>query len=157
MTEIILPHVVLGDEAFSLTENMMKPYPRQQSLAEVTKAIYNYRHSRARRTTENTFGITAAYFRLFHQPVALKAENIDYVVTAACILHNCLRESNILAPGQSSLNDVVSLPTDSCFVGVSANQARNANRRAYDIRDEFKNYFNTVGAVNFQHEQALRS
>lgn len=38
-----------------------------------------------------------------------------------------------------------------------ANQARNSNRRAYDIRDEFKDYFNTVGAVDFQHELALRS
>lgn len=157
MTEIILPHVVLGDEAFSLTENMMKPYPRQQSLAEMTKAIYNYRHSRARRTTENTFGITAAYFRVFHQPIALKPDNIDYVVTAACILHNCLRESKILAPGQCNLNDAVSLPADSCFGGIPANQARNSNRRAYDIRDEFKDYFNTVGAVDFQHELALRS
>lgn len=157
MTETILPHVILGDEAFSLTENMMKPYPRPQSLADETKAVYNYRHSRARRTTENTFGLTASYFRVFHHSISLKPENIDYVVTAACILHNCLRESKILAPGQANFNEDIPLPSDSCLVGISANRTHNANRRAYDIRDEFRNYFNSVGSVDFQHELALRS
>lgn len=71
-TEIVLPNVILGDEAFALHKNLMKPYPRQQSLHDQFKATYNYRHSRARRTTENTFGIMASYFRVFfHQLVLL--------------------------------------------------------------------------------------
>lgn len=61
----ILPHVFVGDEAFALHENLMKPYHRRQSLLDESKAIYNYRLSRARRTTENAFGILCAYFRIF--------------------------------------------------------------------------------------------
>lgn len=64
-TEIVLPNVILGDEAFALHKSLMKPHPRQQSLHDRFKAIHNYRHSRARRTTENTFGIMASYFRVF--------------------------------------------------------------------------------------------
>lgn len=33
-----------------------------------SKAIHNYRHSQARRTTENAFGIMSSYFRIFFYP-----------------------------------------------------------------------------------------
>lgn len=56
-TDIVLPHVLIGDEAFKLTNTMMRPYPRDQSKADLTKAIFNYRLSRARRMSENAFGI----------------------------------------------------------------------------------------------------
>ncbi|GFW62511.1 DDE Tnp4 domain-containing protein [Trichonephila clavipes] len=64
-TDTFVPHVIVGDEAFALHQNLMKPYPRLQSLHDASKAIYNYRLSRARRTTENAFGILCSYFRLF--------------------------------------------------------------------------------------------
>lgn len=60
-TNIVLPHVVLGDEAFALHENLMKPFPRRQSMNDQSKAVYNYRLSRARRTTENSFGIMCIF------------------------------------------------------------------------------------------------
>lgn len=52
-TNNVVPHVIVGDETFALHENLMKPYPRQQSVHNQSKAVYNYRLSRARRTTEN--------------------------------------------------------------------------------------------------------
>lgn len=48
-SDILAPHIFLGDEAFALLENLLKPYPRDQSLHDRTKAIFNYRLSRARR------------------------------------------------------------------------------------------------------------
>lgn len=76
-TSVVLPRVILGDEAFALTNTMMKPYPRAQSLLDKSKAIYNYRHCRARRTTENVFGIMASYFRIFFTPIITTPEKID--------------------------------------------------------------------------------
>ena len=45
------PYVLLGDDAFALKRYMMKPYPQQNLTLD--KRIYNYRHSRVRRISEN--------------------------------------------------------------------------------------------------------
>ena len=52
-----LPYVFVGDDAFALKSYMMKPYPQRDLTTE--KRIYNYRHSRARRISENLSGILA--------------------------------------------------------------------------------------------------
>lgn len=40
---IVLPHVFIGDEAFRLYTNMMKPYSRSVASVDNRKAIFNYR------------------------------------------------------------------------------------------------------------------
>ncbi|XP_069618541.1 uncharacterized protein [Ranitomeya imitator] len=84
-----LNFVFVGDEAFPLHPNLIKPFP-QKSLTE-ERRIFNYRLSRARRVVENAFGIMANRFRVFHTPINMKLESIDSVVLACCVLHNFLR------------------------------------------------------------------
>uniref|UniRef100_A0A803JGL8 DDE Tnp4 domain-containing protein n=1 Tax=Xenopus tropicalis TaxID=8364 RepID=A0A803JGL8_XENTR len=50
-----MPYVFVGDEAFGLTENVMRPYPGSQR--SVPKRLFNYRLSRARCMVECAFGI----------------------------------------------------------------------------------------------------
>ena len=45
-----MPFVVLGDEAFGLSKNVLRPFPRKN--ADVKKKVFNYRHTRARRMIE---------------------------------------------------------------------------------------------------------
>ena len=79
----------LGDDAFPLRRNLLKPFShRKLSLEE---KIFNYRLSRARRVVENAFGILASRFRIFYKPIDLKVETIEVLVKAACALHNWLR------------------------------------------------------------------
>ena len=52
----------------------MKPYP-QKGLTE-DKSIYNYRHSRVRRLSENLFGILSNRWRVFTSAIMLSPEKI---------------------------------------------------------------------------------
>lgn len=152
-TETVLPNVILGDEAFALHKNFMKPYPRQQSLHDRSKAIYNYRHSRARRTTENTFGIMASYFRVFHTPIGIATlAKIDNVIVAACILHNMMRSEKINSPAETIFGNIddLTIPVNNMIPIANATAGGRPNNEASIIREKFKDYFNGIGAVEWQ-------
>ena len=53
-SEITLPYVFVGDEAYPLTTYIMKPYGRR--TLDRSKVIFNCRLSRARRVVECAFG-----------------------------------------------------------------------------------------------------
>ncbi|CAN8015525.1 unnamed protein product, partial [Ixodes persulcatus] len=74
-SEMILPYTFLGDEAFQLRPDFMRPYPGSRD--EPAERCFNYRLSRARRCVENSFGILAARFRIFRGPMKLKPENAE--------------------------------------------------------------------------------
>ena len=54
-----LPFIFIGDEAFPLKRNLLRPYPGRINRAE-PMAVYNYRLSREQRIVENSFGILTA-------------------------------------------------------------------------------------------------
>ena len=66
----------------------MRPYPSQLSKEE---RILHYRLSRARRVIENTFGILAARWRIYHSTIIASVENAGNYVLATIALHNHLR------------------------------------------------------------------
>jgi hypothetical protein len=66
-------------------------------MNDQSKAVYNYRLFRGRRTTENSFDILCEYFRIFFQTIVVAPETIDKLITCACILHHILREAKVLA------------------------------------------------------------
>ena len=57
MEETHVPHILLGDEAFPLRCDLIRPFARNALTNE--RHIFNYRLSRARRVVENVFGILA--------------------------------------------------------------------------------------------------
>ncbi|XP_046472514.1 uncharacterized protein [Neodiprion pinetum] len=90
-TNVPVPHVIVGDEAFPLKKNIMRPYPGSQLKDDEAKRIFNYRLSRARRISENAFGILSQKFRIYQRRIKMKPEHVDNVVLATCCLHNFLR------------------------------------------------------------------
>ncbi|XP_068129722.1 uncharacterized protein [Hyperolius riggenbachi] len=84
------PYVFVGDEAFALSDHVMRPYPDRG--LDASQLHFNARLSRARRMVECTFGILVSKWRVFHTPMLLKPANAVVVVKAACILHNFVRQ-----------------------------------------------------------------
>ena len=64
-SEIILPNFFIGDGAYPLMENLMKPYSGNH-LPNAQK-IFNRRLSRARAVVENAFGQMCQKWRIFTQ------------------------------------------------------------------------------------------
>lgn len=84
-----MPYFFAGDDAFAIESFMMKPYG-QKNLSE-EKRIFNYRLSRARRLSENVFGIMSCRFRVFLTTLCVKPDSAVKIVLAAMALHNYLR------------------------------------------------------------------
>ena len=97
-TQPALPYVIVGDAAFPLKENILRPYPGK-NLSE-DRVVFNYRLSRARRIIENSFGILAARWRLFRKAIISDPNKVISYTKAAIALHNFLRttESTIYCP-----------------------------------------------------------
>lgn len=155
--------VIVGDDAFPLKTYLLKPYSRSCALNFQQKK-FNYRLSRARRLSENVFGILAAKFRIFEKPIPLSPEKVDKIVLACCSLHNWLRRTSsatYLTPG---LVDNENLETGEILPGtwreIATRGLRNignvgSNNHARDaglIRDKYAQYFIGSGRVPWQNE-----
>lgn len=152
-----LNFVFVADDAFALHENVLKPFPLRNLTKE--QRIYNYRLSRARRVVENTFGIMANRFRIFLTTINLAIYKVNNLVLCCCILHNFLRrhaDKYISAnqfdhdpgrTGNSQDPEVLEVMTP---IGIS--HPRLATQSARQNRVNYMNYFNGVGAVDWQND-----
>ncbi|XP_067006617.2 uncharacterized protein [Anabrus simplex] len=138
------PFVIVGDEAFPLKTYLLRPYSRYHLGGDESKKVFNYRLSRARKVVENSFGILSSRWRLFLKPLEIQPKTVDKVVRAACCLHNmCLKnplshEPDQLSPETSALQQLQLI-------------RRNPTQEALQIRENFKNYFNSPeGSVPWQ-------
>ena len=87
-SEITLPYVFVGDEAYPLTTYLMKPYSRR--TLDRSKAIFNYRLSRARRIVECAFGICASKWRILDKATETKVDTAMEIVKCIALLHNII-------------------------------------------------------------------
>lgn len=154
-TSYSLPYTFVADEAFALLENLIKPYPQRGLTNE--ERIFNYRLSRARRVVENAFGLLASRFRIFHTDIAINVENIDYIVLAACVLHNYLRRHSA-----AYLSDIDKEDTDTGeiiaglwrengpFLTPVQRTPQGNTSAGKSTRNSYKEYFNAEGRVAFQ-------
>ena len=150
---------------------MMKPYP--STNLPTPKLIFNYRLSRARRVIENVFGIAASRFRIFHRPIVAGVKKVKKITKAVVALHNFLMTENhskdnydycptnfvdIEGPNGIRLGDWrKEFPDTTGLQPLSReNSSNNYAQDAKKIRDSFKDYFCSDGAVDWQLETVRR-
>lgn len=142
-----LPFVFVGDEAFSLRHDFMKPF--SQKTLNNERRVFNYRLSRARRIIENVFGILANRFRIFHSAINLKLHRIEIVTLCCCVLHNFLRKTCFRYFNEDDIEEEQS-HFENSLVSLE-NNPRNTNARAKLVREMYVEYFNGDGAVHWQN------
>lgn len=137
-SNIVAPHVIVGDGAFGISNYVMKPYLRNDMTYK--QKIFNYRLSRARRYIECTFGILSNKFRVFHTPMNASFSNAKNIVPACCVLHNFIR----VRDGYNG-NDTLSI------TGLIDLDTQPVSRTGNTLREVFSDYFiSPAGSVSWQ-------
>lgn len=140
-TKTVLPHdengvpqpfVLVGDEAFALHPNLLRPFPGK-SLND-KRRIFNYRLSRARQTIECTFGILAKKWRVFGSSIMVEPNVAIQITKACCVLHNYVRRRDGF-----NFEDTFSCPMQDITVGT---RVGNSTTLAKDVREYFVGYVN---------------
>lgn len=105
-TNCMLPYVVLADDAFPLSHNVMKPYSQKNISKE--ERVFNYGLYRGRRVEESSFGILATRFRVLLTSINLPPDTVETIVLAACTLHNMLvtRTKHLYTRSQNTCKEV---------------------------------------------------
>lgn len=80
------PYYFVGDSAFPLKSNLMRPFPGHSLPADKDK--FNATLSKARVHIENCFGILANRWRILHTNIHACPKNVDKIVLATIVLHN---------------------------------------------------------------------
>lgn len=148
-----LPHVLVGDEAFALSNFLMKPYAINLALKE---SVFNYRLSRARRVVECTFGIMSAVWRIFKSPPRTKLPTSLKIIKAIICLHNFILRVD---PQRQKIINLSNTQEayENCFEDIpSSMEMQNVSGANLD-RENFARYFLTSGAVGFQWDKAFNA
>lgn len=156
------PYVIVGDDAFPLSNQIIKPFPGQHDKGSKERA-FNYRLTRARRVVENTFGIMASVFRVLRKPMLLNPDKAATVTMTCVLLHNFLRRSKssralYTPPGALDYEENGNVVQGSWRQDIKEMTSLLSIRRiprkpsyeAKEIRNEFVEYFINNGYIPSQ-------
>jgi len=161
-----LPYFFVGDEAFPMSENLMKVYPGYHPKGSKER-IFNYRLSRARRLVENVFGIASSIFRVLRKPLLLEPEKAQLVVMTVTLLHNFLgrrpESAQIYTPPGTFDSEEDGVLTDGAWRRTVGDMnsllpmrkvGRKTKSSVKDVRAELADFFFKEGKVVWQDEYA---
>ena len=144
-----VPFMVVGDGAFPLRNNLMKPY--HMSSLSADQRVFNYRLSRARHVVDDVFSSFASRFRVFSNPINLSPPKIETIALAASVLHNYIAATSD-TDGQCD-NPEVEEETDGILPLQQNVDSNDSTLAARDTRDEIADYCVTHGQVPWQWEE----
>lgn len=160
---LAIPYVLVGDDAFALRPNLMKPY-NQRELTMVQR-VHNYRLSRARHVIENVFGLMASRFGVLQKSLHLDANKTKKVVLACSVLHNYLittdrtkyapprsfdrySDENEFIPGEWR-HDLAEEAMNDPSENLSTDDEPSSSAKV--VQNEFLSYFVEEGEIEWQY------
>ncbi|XP_014227496.1 protein ANTAGONIST OF LIKE HETEROCHROMATIN PROTEIN 1-like [Trichogramma pretiosum] len=87
-SQVIAPYFIIGDGAYPLSRNLVKPHRGNELSAE--ERFFNERVSRARMTVERAFALLKQKWRIFYKPIEQSLYKTKPMVKAASVLHNTI-------------------------------------------------------------------
>ena len=157
VSDTAIDYLFVCDDAFPLGKQLMKPYFSRNLTEE--RRIFNYRLCRARRISENVFGLLASRFRIFHTVISLKRENMTSVILIRCSLHNYLIQNS---PGYAPQGSMDMEVNGDLLHGSWRNEVGSSKletlckckqrcpKNAEDMRDIICDFVNGPGAISWQ-------
>jgi len=167
-SNIVCPHVFVGDSAFAIGPNFMTAYGGNNR--RVAQRTFDARMNRARVVVENTFGIMCTRFRILRQPIIGLPGNVEKLIQAIVVLHNFLRKTDsqldvqrrYIRPGMLDYEDETGrnrdgswrneLPPDAALQQMARCRSRSALGQY--VRSRFTEYFQTeAGQLQWQRRR----
>ncbi|XP_069615755.1 uncharacterized protein [Ranitomeya imitator] len=144
-----VPYMMVADEAFQLSRNVMRPYPRRG--LDYRRRIFNLRLSRARRLVECSFGILSAKWRVLQSAIQLSEGNVNGMIKACVVLHNFTRYHDCPS---SAAGEVDSANTVLTTTRVLPSRRQPSGLK---VRDVLTNYFvSPEGSTVWQDNAVLQ-
>lgn len=154
-----MPYYLVGDDIFGLRSWLMKPYSSRGLTND--ERILNYRLSRARRVSENAFGLLVHRFRVLLNTAYHRPKTVKLITKTCVVLHNLWRtrypKSHIALVDQPETEDSNFVPgawrrgrnLDDTIHVVAANRDLRVGKRQ---RNLLKHWVNSeVGRVPWQN------
>lgn len=152
-----LPYVMVGDEAFALSNFMMRPYPRSsesKSKSNRKKRVFNYRLSRARTIVGAAFGTLTSVWQVFRGTMKTSLSTTIQAIKARVCLHNFTLIYESKRKRRERLAEIRKDISDDALIHIPDINDFNPSAAAKEIREHFANYFMKEGKVDFQWEKA---
>lgn len=152
-----IPFMIVGDEAFPLKTYLMRPFAARTLNDD--RRIYNYRHSRARRTVECAFGILAKKYEIFQRSMRLQPDKAVLVTNAGTVLHNFVRRRDgHMKDRTSSVQYETYQDAGDGFQNLQPLHGTRFAEDAVGLRDAITEFFcDPQGSVEWQHEYVFRN
>lgn len=142
-------YTIVGDDAFAMFTYLTKPYSGRDLNRR--KRLFNYRLSRARRVSENAFGIMANRFRILLTNIYRTPDRVVDMCRAIACLHNFLRKEDgqhYLGLGNIDSEDANHQVIEgewrrdnTPLASLPPTRERNTTTQAKENRDELAEYF----------------
>ncbi|CAD7093771.1 unnamed protein product [Hermetia illucens] len=144
-TQTPQPFVLVGDEAFGLSYNLLTPY--SGNYLPTSERIFNYRLSRARRLVESAFRMLAHTWRILLKSLEVQPALGKLIVLCCCILHNYIKLN--MKELKKNIREVQT-HDPSAYVNYEARMAQPVST-AVIIRNSFAEWFINEGNLPFQY------